>query len=128
MDQTGPMILETIRETLTTCVLLSTAKEEEGELNLGDTPGRWQRGQNPAVYIETHGCKLNQADSQALALRFAQVGYRLVDAPGQADVHVVNTCTVTHVADRKARQALRSARRTNPAAVVVATGCYAQRL
>ncbi len=82
---------------------------------------------NPAVYIETHGCKLNQADSQALALRFAQAGYRLVDAPGHADVHVVNTCTVTHVADRKARQALRSARRTNPAAVVVATGCYAQR-
>ena len=81
----------------------------------------------PAVFIETHDCKLNQADSQALARRFVQAGYRLVDDPGQADVHVVNTCTVTHVADRKARRAVRTAGRRNPHAVVVATGCYAQR-
>lgn len=81
----------------------------------------------PAVYIETHGCKLNQADSQALARRFLQAGYRLEEEPDQADVHVVNTCTVTHVADRKARHALRDARRHNPRAIVVATGCYAQR-
>ena len=81
----------------------------------------------PAVSIETHGCKLNQADSSALAAEFLEAGYRLA-APGEsADVCVVNTCTVTHVADRKARQALRSARRRNPRATVVATGCYAQR-
>ncbi len=79
------------------------------------------------VYIETQGCKLNQADSQALASCFLQAGYILVDEPAQADVHVVNTCTVTHVADRKARHALRVARRRNPRALVVATGCYAQR-
>ena len=82
---------------------------------------------HPAVFIETHGCKLNQADSQALARRFVQAGYRLIDEPDQADVHVVNTCTVTHVADRKARHAVNTARRRNPHAVVVATGCYAQR-
>ncbi|MFC1935685.1 tRNA (N(6)-L-threonylcarbamoyladenosine(37)-C(2))-methylthiotransferase MtaB [Chloroflexota bacterium] len=81
----------------------------------------------PAVFIETHGCKLNQADSQALAWRFAQAGYCLVEETAQADVCLVNTCTVTHVADRKARHALRDARRHNPHAVVVATGCYAQR-
>ncbi len=80
-----------------------------------------------AVYIETHGCKLNQADSQALARRFAGAGYRTVDDPAQADVHVVNTCTVTHVADRKARHALSAAHRANPGAILVATGCYAQR-
>ena len=79
------------------------------------------------VYIETHGCKLNQADTQALARRFTQAGYHLTDRPDEVDVHVVNTCTVTHVADRKARQSLRNARRRSPGAVVVATGCYAQR-
>ncbi len=80
-----------------------------------------------AVYIETHGCKLNLADSQALERRFAEAGYRMVDNAAQADVHVVNTCTVTHVADRKARHALNAAHRANPGAVLVATGCYAQR-
>ena len=81
----------------------------------------------PTVAIITHGCKLNQADSSVLAADFARAGYRLVDQHEAADVYVVNTCTVTHVADRKARQALRSARRRNPAAKVVAAGCYAQR-
>ena len=81
----------------------------------------------PTVAIVTHGCKLNQADSSVLAADFARAGYRLVDQNEAADVYVVNTCTVTHVADRKARQALRSAKRRNPEAKVVASGCYAQR-
>ena len=79
------------------------------------------------VAIETHGCKLNQADSAVLAREFAQAGYRLVDANADADIIVVNTCTVTAVADSKARQALRAARRANPDALVVAAGCYPQR-
>ncbi len=81
----------------------------------------------PTVAIETQGCKLNQADSQALARRFADAGYTVVDADRPADVYVLNTCTVTHVADRKARRSLRAARRSNPASLIVATGCYAQR-
>ena len=79
------------------------------------------------VAIHTHGCKLNQADSQSLARRFRQAGYRVVEPSAPADVVVLNTCTVTATADAKARQFLRAARRRNPAAVVVATGCYAQR-
>ncbi len=79
------------------------------------------------VSILTHGCKLNQSDSDALARRFQDAGYSIVGPSEQADVYVVNTCTVTHVADRKARRALRSARRRDPPALVVATGCYAQR-
>ena len=79
------------------------------------------------VAIRTHGCKLNQADSETLARQFAQAGYRVVDPAEPADIHIVNTCTVTHVADSKARQALRSAHRKNPGSMVVATGCYAQR-
>ena len=79
------------------------------------------------VAIHTHGCKLNQADSQGLARRFRQAGYRVVEPTAPADVVVLNTCTVTATADAKARQFLRAARRRNPGAVVVATGCYAQR-
>ena len=77
--------------------------------------------------IATQGCKLNQADSQVLARRFAEAGYRLVEANQGPQVFVLNTCTVTGTADSKARRALRSARRANPNALVVATGCYAQR-
>ena len=79
------------------------------------------------VAIETHGCKLNQADSAVLASDFVEAGYTVVADSEPADVYLVNTCTVTHIADRKARQALRAARRRNPNVTIVATGCYAQR-
>ena len=79
------------------------------------------------VAIETHGCKLNQADSAQLAREFANRGYATVDSVANADIVVVNTCTVTATADSKARQALRAARRHNPDAVVVAAGCYPER-
>lgn len=92
-----------------------------------DTPVEGKQPFRGTVALETHGCKLNQADTEALGRRFQDAGYRLVSTEQSADVYVVNTCTVTHVADRKARQALRSAHRRNPEATVVATGCYAQR-
>ena len=81
----------------------------------------------PTVAIETHGCKLNQADSTVLASEFIDAGFRLVSEEEPADVYLVNSCTVTHVADRKARHALRAARRRNPEATIVATGCYPER-
>ena len=81
----------------------------------------------PTVGIETHGCKLNQADTSVLATDFLRAGFALASDGSDVDVYVVNTCTVTHVADRKARQALRSARRRHPRATIVATGCYAER-
>ena len=84
-------------------------------------------GGAPSVAIETHGCKLNQADSTQIAWEFVESGFRVVGTDEPADVYVVNTCTVTHVADRKARQSLRAARRRNPDAVVVAAGCYVER-
>ena len=79
------------------------------------------------VRLETLGCKLNQADTQALSREFVEGGYRVVSQDDHADVYVLNSCTVTHVADRKARQAVRSAKRRNPDAIIVATGCYAER-
>ena len=81
----------------------------------------------PTVAIENHGCKLNQADAQELSRQFASAGFRLASWNGPADVYVLNTCTVTHVADAKARQAVRAAHRRNPEALVVVTGCYAER-
>jgi threonylcarbamoyladenosine tRNA methylthiotransferase MtaB len=81
----------------------------------------------PKVALETVGCKLNQAETQLLARQFARAGYRLVSADDGADVYVLNTCTVTHVADGKCRRLLKRARRRNPDGVVVAIGCYVER-
>ena len=87
-----------------------------------------QEGQDITTFaIETHGCKLNQADTLVLAREFIEAGLVQVREDQPADVYVVNSCTVTHVADRKARQSIRSARRRNPKATIVATGCYAER-
>ena len=79
------------------------------------------------VALETLGCKLNQAETESLARLLAEAGYRLLPPSDGADIYILNTCTVTHVADRKSRHLLRSARRRNPHALVIATGCYAQR-
>ena len=81
----------------------------------------------PKVALDTVGCKLNQAETQLLAQQLAQAGYRPVSADGKADVYILNTCTVTHVADSKCRRRLRLAHRRNPQGVVVAIGCYAER-
>ena len=77
------------------------------------------------VAFTTLGCKVNQSETDLLARQFAAAGYECVPFEGAADVYVVNTCTVTHVADRKSRQLLNQARRANPEALIVATGCYA---
>ena len=82
---------------------------------------------NGKVVVQTHGCKLNQSDSDTIARQFMQAGYRPIESIADADVFVLNTCTVTANADAKARQTLRSARRINPTAIIVATGCYPQR-
>jgi threonylcarbamoyladenosine tRNA methylthiotransferase MtaB len=81
----------------------------------------------PTVSVVTLGCKLNQADSEAIARGLAGEGVRVTGraAPGAA-AYVINTCSVTHVADRKARHAVRRARRLSPGAQVVLTGCYAE--
>ena len=96
-------------------------------LNMEGTMSMQENLHTRTFAIETHGCKLNQADTLVIAREFKEVGLVQVAEDEHADVYVVNSCTVTHVADRKARQALRAARRRNPEATIVATGCYAQR-
>jgi len=79
------------------------------------------------VALHNVGCKLNLYEVEALKEGFDQRGYRLVPFDGEADLYVVNTCTVTGSGDADSRKAVRRARRANPGATVVATGCYAQR-
>ncbi len=83
---------------------------------------------NPVrVAVATHGCKLNQAESDSIGRSFSQAGCQVVDPKGSADIYVLNTCSVTHVAEGKARRWLRSAHRRNPQASIIATGCYSSR-
>jgi len=79
------------------------------------------------VAFYTLGCKLNQAETESLANRFSKAGFQLVSPADGADIYIANTCTVTHIADRKSRHWLRLARRRNPQTLIIATGCYAQR-
>jgi len=79
-----------------------------------------------AVCLLTLGCKLNQADSEAIARDLLAAGCKVLDRPAPADAFVINTCSVTHVADRKARHLARLARRLSPGAPVIVTGCYVE--
>ena len=72
------------------------------------------------------GCKVNAYETEAMGQLLREAGYELVSFDVGADVYVINTCTVTNVADRKSRQMLHRARKLNPQAIVVAVGCYAQ--
>ncbi|MFU0827893.1 MAG: tRNA (N(6)-L-threonylcarbamoyladenosine(37)-C(2))-methylthiotransferase MtaB [Lachnoclostridium sp.] len=78
------------------------------------------------VAFLTLGCKVNSYETEAMQKIFEDAGYKVVDFETPSDVYVVNTCTVTNIADRKSRQMLHKARKMNENAVVVAVGCYAQ--
>ncbi|TEU01418.1 MAG: tRNA (N(6)-L-threonylcarbamoyladenosine(37)-C(2))-methylthiotransferase MtaB [Dehalococcoidia bacterium] len=83
--------------------------------------------QQATVSVLTLGCKLNQADAESMARRLMAGGVRVVARPEEgADAFVINTCSVTHVADRKARHLTRLARRLSPSATIILTGCYAE--
>ena len=72
------------------------------------------------------GCKVNAYETEAMQEMLEKAGYEIVPFKEGADVYVINTCTVTNIADRKSRQMLHRARKMNPDAVVVAAGCYVQ--
>ena len=79
----------------------------------------------PTFSLKTLGCRVNQADSDEIVHLLEEAGMDLVDFSAPADVVIVNTCTVTHVADRKSRQVIGRALRRSPEAELVVTGCYA---
>ena len=74
----------------------------------------------------TLGCKVNQYESEAILRQFSQKGYEIDEDPTKADIIVVNSCTVTSVSAGKSRQAVRKAKKNNPDAIVILTGCYSQ--
>ncbi len=78
------------------------------------------------VHLRTLGCRLNQAEIDAMARQFRQQGHDITDDPAQADWMVVNTCAVTHDAVRSSRQLVRELHRAQPQAAIAITGCYAQ--
>lgn len=80
----------------------------------------------PVVAALTLGCKLNQAETQAAARILQRAGCVTVDRPAEADAWLINTCSVTHAADRKARRLIRLAKRLSPDAPLIVTGCYTQ--
>jgi len=72
------------------------------------------------------GCKVNAYETEAMQQMLEEAGYEIVPFAETADVYVINTCTVTNIADKKSRQMLHRAKKQNPGAIVVAVGCYAQ--
>ena len=78
------------------------------------------------VALHNLGCKVNAYEVEAMQQLLENAGYETVPFEEGADVYVINTCTVTNIADRKSRQMLHKAKKMNPDAIVVATGCYAQ--
>lgn len=82
--------------------------------------------EHKTVSFYTLGCKVNQYETNAMAQKFANSGYKIVHEDEKADIVIVNTCTVTNMSDRKSRQILRRIKKANPETVVVAVGCYVQ--
>jgi len=76
--------------------------------------------------VATLGCKVNQADSEAIGEQMNAAGFMQRDFNEVADIYIVNTCTVTHLGDRSSRQLISQARRRHPSALLVVTGCYAE--
>lgn len=78
------------------------------------------------VAFLTLGCKVNSYETNAMETLFQKSGYEIVNFSEEADIYIVNTCTVTNMADRKSRQMLHKAKKKNPNSIVVAAGCYVQ--
>ena len=78
------------------------------------------------VNFHTLGCKLNYAESSTLARQFQEGGFVRVPATAEADICVINSCSVTEHADKKCRNLIRKLHRRNPHAIIAVTGCYAQ--
>lgn len=72
------------------------------------------------------GCKVNSYETEAMTQLLKKAGYEIVSFQDQADVYIINTCSVTNMADKKSRQMIHRAKKLNPDAVVIAAGCYVQ--
>ena len=78
------------------------------------------------VAFYTLGCKVNQYETEAVTELFSDDGYEIVPFTEKADIYIVNTCSVTSMSDRKSRQIIRRAKKTNPQSIIAVMGCYSQ--
>ena len=78
------------------------------------------------VAFHTLGCKVNQYETESMREKFSKAGHVVVGENDIADAYIINTCTVTALADRKSRQYIRKMKKLNPKAIVLVTGCYVQ--
>ena len=78
------------------------------------------------VAFHNLGCKVNAYEIEMMQQNALKAGWQIVDFPQKADIYVINTCSVTNIADRKSRQMLHKAKKQNPDSVVVAVGCFVQ--
>ena len=78
------------------------------------------------VAFYTLGCKVNQYETNGMIQKFKEKGYEIVEFEDVSDIYIINTCTVTNMADRKSRQFIRQAKKNNPEAIIVAVGCYVE--
>ena len=85
-----------------------------------------KKGNGMRVAFHNLGCKVNSYELDIVRQQFLEAGYEEVPFDREADVYIVNTCSVTNIADRKSRQMLHRAKRTNKDAVVIAMGCYVE--
>lgn len=81
---------------------------------------------NKTVAFYTLGCKVNQYETESIKNQLINLGYKNVDFENKSDIYIINSCTVTSVADKKTRNMMRRAKKMNPFAIVILTGCYAQ--
>ncbi|NTV78034.1 MAG: tRNA (N(6)-L-threonylcarbamoyladenosine(37)-C(2))-methylthiotransferase MtaB, partial [Clostridiales bacterium] len=79
-----------------------------------------------SVALHNLGCKVNAYEIDVMQQMLQEKGYKIVSFDELADIYIVNTCTITNMADRKSRQMLHKAKKLNPSGIVVATGCYVQ--
>ncbi len=79
-----------------------------------------------SVALHNLGCKVNSYEVEVMQQNLQKSGYKIVDFNQKSDIYIINTCSVTNIADRKSRQMLHRARKLNPEAIVVAVGCYVQ--
>ncbi|MGL4633829.1 MAG: tRNA (N(6)-L-threonylcarbamoyladenosine(37)-C(2))-methylthiotransferase MtaB [Cetobacterium sp.] len=82
--------------------------------------------ENKKVAFHTLGCKVNQYESESIKNQLIKIGYEEENFENKSDIYIVNSCTVTSIADKKTRNVLRRAKKMNPESIVIVTGCYAQ--
>lgn len=85
-----------------------------------------KENRRPTVSFYTLGCRVNHYETEAMAEKFIREGYEVTDFENYSDVYVINTCSVTNMSDKKSRQIIGRARRTNENAIIAAVGCYSQ--